>query len=220
MRPQVWLRSDPSLKIASIVLAVFVWLYVRTEHRPVQAVSVPLQVQGLPSGLSIAGKTLDHVTVRVRGTPGELREVDPDRFRAVVALDDAQPGEHSVPLPPEVVRAPLGLEVISVDPASITFTIERRMSRDVPVIPRFRGEPAPPYAASGYTVSPSHVTVEGPERVVRQVEHAVTDEVDLSGRTGSFEAVVGVQPDRGGVRVLLEGAAVVKVTLLPKEPRP
>jgi YbbR domain-containing protein len=128
-------------------------------------------------------------------------------------LDDAQPGEHVVDLGPDIVHAPLGVEVLSVDPPRLTLSLERRAERKVPVKARFRGRPSPPYETDGYTVIPAQVTVQGPERIVRQVQEAVTEEVDLTGRRGSFEAVVAIQPDRGGVRILDKPVALVKVSL-------
>jgi YbbR domain-containing protein len=208
-----WLRSDPSLKIASVVLAVFVWLYVRSEVRPVQVLSVPLEIEGLPDDLAVAGRTLEHVTVRVRAPEALLRDLSPGRLLAVAHLEDAQPGEHEVILGPDIVHAPMGVEVVSVDPPNLTFTLERRVSREVPVVARFRGEPRPPLRRGSYTVTPSRVTVQGPERIVRQVSQALTEEVDLGGRDRSFDSVVGLQPDRNGVRILDKPVALVKVAL-------
>jgi YbbR domain-containing protein len=213
MTTLAWMRSDPSLKIASVVLAVFVWLYVRSEDKPIQVLSVPLEITGLPDDLALAGRTLEHVAVRVRGPEAVLRDLTPGRVQAQARLLDPQPGEHQLELTPDVVRAPLGVEVLSVDPPQLTLTLERRATRAVPVVARFRGSPAPPLEQAGYTVTPDQVTVQGPERIVRQVRHAVTDEVDLDGRKGTFETVVGLQPDRNGVRILDKAVAVIRVSI-------
>src|SRR5262245_54192793 len=175
-----WLRSDPSLKAASVVLAVFVWMYVRSEEKPVQVLAVPLHLEGLAGDLAPVGRTLEHVTVRVRADQATMRELTPSQLQATVHLEDAQPGEQEMMLGPDIVHAPPGVEVLSVDPSRLTLTIERRSQREVPVIARFRGQPPPPFERGGYTVSPSKVVVQGPERIVRQVEEAVTEEVDLS----------------------------------------
>ncbi|MGH9867358.1 MAG: CdaR family protein [Candidatus Polarisedimenticolia bacterium] len=208
-----WMRSDPSLKVASVVLAVFVWMYVRSEDKPVQVLAVPLRMEGLPDDLAPVGRTLEHVTVRVRADEATLRELTPSRLQATVNLEDAQPGEQEVILGPEIVHAPAGVEVLSLDPSRLTLTIERRSQREVPVVVRFRGQPPPPLERGGYTVTPSKVVVQGPERIVRQVEEAVTEEVDLSGRRESFESIVAIQPDRGGVRILDKPVALVQVSL-------
>ena len=208
-----WMRSDPSLKIASVVLAVFVWMYVRSEEKPVQVLAVPLRMEGLPDDMAPVGRTLEHVTVRVRADEATMRELTPSRLQATVHLEEAQPGEQEVILGTDIVRAPPGVEVLSVDPSRLTLSIERRLQREVPVTARFRGKPQAPFERGGYTVTPSKVIVQGPERIVRQVEEAVTEEVDLSGRRESFESVVALQPDRGGVYILDKPVALVKVSL-------
>jgi YbbR domain-containing protein len=213
MRTFAWLRSDPSLKIASLVLAIFVWMYVRSEEKPIQVVSVPLELSGLPDDLALSGRTLEHVTVRVRAREATLRNLTPEGLRAAVHLQDAQPGELHLDLTPSIVHAPLGVEVLSVDPPQLTVMLERRTTRVVPVVARFRGSPEPPLEQAGYTIVPNQVTVQGPERVVRQVRQAVTDEVDLTGRKSGFESVVAIQPDRTGARIVDKAVAVVKVQL-------
>ncbi|HET9481529.1 MAG TPA: CdaR family protein [Candidatus Polarisedimenticolia bacterium] len=208
-----WLRSEPSLKLASLVLAIFLWMYVRSEDRPVQVFSVPLTTEGLAATLDLAGEPPDSVAVRVRAHDATLKSLTPGRFRARASLQGAGPGETTVPLTVDSVRAPAGVEVLSVEPESVTFSIEQRISREVPIVARFKGRPAPGFEQDGYTLSPDMVIVEGPESTVRQVRQAVTEEVDLSGRVQGFEILVSLVPDRGGVRMLADDTATLRVNI-------
>jgi len=207
------LRSEPSLKIASIILAVFVWMYMRSETRPEQIFSVPIEYEGLPEDLALSGDYPDSVVVRVRAPDPTLKTIGPSSFRARLRLTGARPGEMEIPMTPEMVRAPLGIQVLHVEPQVVSLTIERRIRRDVPVVARFKGKTAPGYENNGYTLAPDKVMIEGPESVVRAVREAVTDKVDIDGRRESFETVVGVVPDRGGVRIVSEGAATLRVNI-------
>lgn len=208
-----WMRADPSLKITSLVLAVFLWMYVRTEEKPVQVISVPLEYQALPDHLAIGSDALDSVEVRVRAPETTIRHLSPRRFQARLSLEGAAPGEVTIPLSADNVRSPAGVEVLEVSPPSVTLRLERRLTREVPLVARFKGRPAPGYEQDGYTLVPDKVIVEGPEGIVRQVRQGVTDEVDLSGRSASFETVVGLAPDRGGVRILKDSGAVLRVSI-------
>jgi len=207
------LRSEPSLKIASLILAVFVWMYMRSETRPAEIFTVPIEYEGLSEDLSISGDYPDSVVVRVRAPDPTLKAISASSFRARVRLTGARPGEMEIPMTPGMVRAPLGIEVIRVEPQVLSLTIERRIRRDVPVVARFTGKPAHGYENNGYTLTPDKVMIEGPESVVRAVREAVTDKVDIGGRQESFETVVGVVPDRGGVRIVNEGAATLRVNI-------
>jgi len=208
-----WLRSDPSLKLASLVLALFFWVYVRSEEKPIQLFSVPLEVDGVGRDLALAGDVLDSVAVRVRAPDTTLKNLTSSRFHARVKLDGMTAGEYTLPLTPDNVRAPLGVEVLRVDPAQVTLRLDRRITREVPVVARIKGRPAPGFESDGYTLAPDKVTVEGPEGVVRKVREAVTEEVDISGLNRSFETVVGVAPDRGGARLDGESRALLRVNI-------
>lgn len=208
-----WLRSEPSLKIASVVLALFVWMYVRSEEKPVQGFSVPLELDGLPAHLSLVGETPDSVYVRVRATESVLRNLSPGRIHARLKLDGAKPGELSLPVTPGDVRVPRNVEVLRVDPQRITLRAEPRVTREVPVVARLKGQPAAGFEHDGYVLTPDRVTIEGPEGFVAQVREAVTDEVDLGNRRESFEIRVGIVPERGGVRLAGQTEARLRVNI-------
>lgn len=208
-----WMRNEVPLKAASLVLAFFIWAYLRTEVNPMQAFLVPLEYVGLPEDLALSGDLLDSVAVRVRGPAATLQNLTPSRFDARIRLNSTVPGEMTIPLTRDAIRAPIGVEVVRVDPQSLTLQVERRIRREVPVVARFSGEPASGYEYDGYTLVPDRVTVEGPESLVSKVQEAVTEEVDMSGRVGSFEAVVGVVPDRGGVRLVDRPTATLRVSI-------
>ncbi len=211
-----WIRSDIPLKIASLVLAVFVWMYVRTEANPLQIFSVPLELENLPDDVAVVGEVLDSVAVRVRAPDRTLRGLTPGRFRARIPLDGARPGSLSIALTREIVSAPLGVEVVRVDPSSLQLQLERRVTQEVPVVARLTGEPSRGFEYDGYTVSPDRVTVEGPESVTMQVREAVAESISMEGRSESFETVVGIVPDRSEARVIGEGTAVVRVNIAPQ----
>lgn len=206
-----WFRSNLSLKIASIVLALFLWMYVRTEEQPVQVFLVPLEFEGLPPDLALTGETLDSIAVRARAPASALRNLSPERFRATVVLTKAAPGSLDVAISPSSVRAPMGVEILGVDPQSVSLEIERRIQREVPVTARFRGDLETGFELDGYTLNPDTVPVEGPEGIVSQVREAVTEEVDLDGRNRSFETTVSLVPDHGGVRIPGGGTAMLRV---------
>ncbi len=210
------MRSDASLKLASLVLAIFVWAYVRSEAKPLQIFSVPLEIEGLPPDVAVAGDVLDSVAVRVRAPDTTLRNLTPGRFRALVKLNNVRQGEVTIPLGNEIIRAPLGVEVVRVDPRLLTLSIESRVAREVPVVARITGEPAEGFEYDGYTLSPDVVTVEGPQSVMDQVTQAIADQVSIEGRSKGFEAVVRLAPDRSGARVSGNSNAVLSVNIRPQ----
>lgn len=207
------LRENLPLKAAALILAVFLWLYVRGEERPVQLISLPLELEGLPADLAIVGDRLESIAVRVRAPEATLRALSPGRFRAHVNLGGARTGEVSLPLARENVRAPIGVEVVQVDPSFLTLRFERRSRREVPLVARLKGAPAAGLEARGYTLVPDHVAIEGPESLVAAVEEVLTEEVDLSGVRKDLQQRVRLAPIGGGVRIDGAGTAALTVAI-------
>lgn len=210
-----WMRSDPSLRIASLILAVLIWMYVRGEEKPVQVFSVPLEIEGIPGNLAIGGETPDIIAVRVRAPEATLKNLSPGRFQARIRLSDAKPGDLTIPLASSDVRAPIGVEVLQVEPRNVTLRLERRMTREVPIGVRVKGNAAAGFEYAGYTVAPEKVRVEGPEGAVSQVREALAEEVDITGRSLNFEMPVSLTPDKGNVRILEGTGVVVRVAIRP-----
>jgi len=208
-----WMRGDVPLKIASVVLAVFLWMYLNSEAQTVQAFQVPLELADLPPGLSLVGDIPDSVLVRVRASDATFQNLSPGRFHARVRLSGARPGSLSVPLTEGIIRAPFGVEVLRIDPDHLELQVEERITREVPVVARIQGQPASGYESRGHTLSPSTATVEGPGSVVREVREVLTEVVDIEGARESIEKVVSLVPDRGGVRVVSDGVSRLELTI-------
>src|SRR5207249_10170283 len=91
-------RENLALKLASLALAIGVWFYVRGQERPVQIVSVPLEVRNLPVGLALAGDVIDSVTVRLKAPEVILDTMSPEKISARLDLSNLEPGDHLVRL--------------------------------------------------------------------------------------------------------------------------
>ena len=213
MRKRIWMRNNFSLKVASLVLASFVWMYVRGEEKPFQVFSVPLELEGLPKDVALAGDPPDSVAVRVRAPDTTLRNLSPGRIRARVHLEGVRPGDLTIPLTPDIIRAPMGVEVVHVDPRTLSLKVERRVSKLVPVVLRITGQPAPGFEYAGYTADPDKVTVEAPEGIAGSLSEALTDEVAIGGRTESFDSSVNVMPGRAGARIAGQSTVNLRVNI-------
>jgi len=224
-------RENLALKLASLALAIGVWFYVRGEERPVQVVSVPLEIRNLPEGLALAGDVIDSVSVRVKAPEVVLDTMSPEKISARLDLSNLEPGDHLVRLRPEEVRIPLGASVVKVTPEYVALRLEKKMTRELPVTPRVIGEPADGFVLSGASVQPDHVRVEGVESAVRLAREVLTDVVRIDGRTSSMQVMVTLFPDRLGVHVITEGPTMLTAAIAaphdkdlapvpPERPRP
>ena len=206
-----------ALKFLAISLAVLLWFTVSGEPTIVErGLRIPLEFQNIPDGLEIVGDTPDTVDVRVRGSSAILSRLEPGEVVAVLDLQTARPGSRLFDLVTEQVRAPFGVDVAQVAPATIPLDLERSgPPREVPVVPAVEGEPAPGYVVGEVSSEPATVLVVGPESRLQQLTEAMTEPVVVAGATAPVTAEVTVGVPDLALRLSVPRRAVVTVDVVP-----
>lgn len=203
------------LKILSILLATVLWLTVAGEHVVERGLRVPIEFRNVPQALEIVGNTPDTVNVRVRGSSAVLSRLQPGDIVAVLDLSNARAGSRIFGIRTDEVRAPFGVEVSQVVPATIPMELENSLQRRVPVVPSVDGDPAPGFVIGHESAEPSTVDIVGPESHVRQVSEARTEPVDVSGARSRVRDVVNIGVSDTSVRLVEPQSATVIVDVLP-----
>ena len=206
-----------ALKFLAISLAVLLWFTVSGEPTIVErGLRIPLEFQNIPDGLEIVGDTPDTIDVRVRGSSAILSRLEPGEVVAVLDLQTARPGSRLFDLVTEQVRAPFGVDVAQVAPATIALDLERSgPPREVPVVPAVEGEPAPGYVVGEVSSEPATVLVVGPESRLQQLTEAMTEPVVVAGATAPVTAEVTVGVPDLALRLSVPRRAVVTVDVVP-----
>jgi YbbR domain-containing protein len=205
------------LKITALGLGALLWFAVAGQQVERTVSRVPVLYRNVPLGLQITGDLTEAVTVHVRGTENQISRLQTDEVGAVVDLGDAQAGQRSTfPLRTDQIAVPAGVEVIWVEPAEVTLTLEPAGTANFPVKPAVDGQPAPGFIMSGVQVDPPTVALAGPESRLRTATAATTDPVSVSGATGPITAVVAISPMDPELRLREPRDARVTVTIVPE----
>ena len=114
------------LKLASLVFALGLWLFVATEERADAVFTVPLELVDRPANLEVTSLTVETLLVRVEGRRSRLRQVHEDDFRAEVSLKDARPGRFVARVQSENVSAPSGVRILRVTPTEVRAVLGER----------------------------------------------------------------------------------------------
>ena len=199
------------LKIMSIALAALLWLVVAGEQIVERALRIPLEFTNMPAQLEPVGDPPESVDVRVRGSSGRLSRVAAGELVAVVNLQAARPGQRLFHLSASDVRAPFGVEVLQVIPATLYMAFEPSLTKTVPVLPEVEGEPAPGYEIAVRTAEPATVEIIGPRTAVAALTAAITEPVSVAGESQAVVRTVSVGVSDPTVR--LKSADVVRVTV-------
>jgi YbbR domain-containing protein len=213
------LRENLHLRIFALLVAIIAWMVVRSEEERVKDFAVPVDYVGISAALEISGRTVDTVAVRLRGPEPILRSITADRLGASIDLSRATLGEQHIHLTPDLFKVPGGAEMERVEPDLVTVKIEKRASREVPVVAEFSGRPPSGYRKSGHTIRPSVVTIVGPASEVSGVSRVLTGTIVLEGEVKDLDLELRPIPDAPAgshVRILSPQEPVrVHVTIEP-----
>lgn len=211
----IWPFRHFGLKVLSLGLALLLWMSVAGEEIVERGLRVPLELQQFPSGLELQGEPPAAVDVRVRGASAALSRVGAGDVYAVLDLHGASPGRRLFHLTPEQVRAPFGVDVVQINPATVALAFERSASKQVKVTPSIDGVPAPGYVLGMVSVDPSAVDVVGPESAVKRVEDAFTEPVTVTGARDRVREIVTLGLFDPSLRLKGARTATVTVQVLP-----
>jgi len=192
-----WVTTNAGLKIVAILLAVVTWFFVQgitSDKRIIEV--VPLEIVPRPGQL-LLHQSASTVSVVIRGTLDDLRQVQRADFAARIDLTAVKdPGRHTVALGPDIIRHPPRVQVVQVVPPSVTVQTDESLERTVPVKPVLTGEVPPGYIIERTNLVPAQVQVRGPRSLVIGMTEIETLPIDLTGRRISFrERVQLALPD-------------------------
>lgn len=208
------------VKLLAILLAAIMWTLVTSQRRErifERSFDIPITLVGVPRDLVITNAIDDSVSVRLRGPLSVLRSLTTQNLEATLDLSTAREGRIDVFIRPQAVSVPSEIEVVSIDPAKITFRFEPRRQKIVPVRPFLVGAPPAGFAIVSETTTPSEALITGPASLIRDVSEVTTERVIVTGRTETFRAPVALVSDHALVRIVepMSAQVVVDIARLP-----
>ena len=207
------LLDNLGLKLFALVLAVATWFFVtaaRREQIIERSYDVPITIVGLPSNLMITTPVQEAVSIRVRG---RLSTLSSQNLEATINLSNIRAGDLTAVIRPQNLNLPEQTEVLSIVPAKLSFRLEERRQRGVPIRPFLVGDPPAPVELLDVQIEPTHALVSGPTSMIRDFTETSTERILLTGRTAPFTVTVGVVSDRSLIRVVEPVNARVTITL-------
>ncbi|NOH03904.1 MAG: hypothetical protein HND47_19030 [Chloroflexi bacterium] len=205
-----WIANNYRTFLLAFALAVAVWISAVTSADPDETRTlpspVPVQIIGQASNLVLSSEipTEVEVTLRAPRSVWSLIETDPGLVRAILDLSSMSSGEHVVELQIQVDPRPV--QIVSVSPRTITFTLEPLMTKSFDVDLSISGEAAVGYQVGEASLEPVEVVVAGAQSQVQKVTRARIS-VDLNGIRENFDQTLKVEvlDDKGQI---VEGVTV------------
>jgi YbbR domain-containing protein len=130
-------------------------------------------------------------------------------------LRSARAGQRLFHLDGEDVRTPFGVDVVQVNPSTVSMTFEPSGSKIVPVVPTVEGDPTDGFVVGTVTAEPSTVEVLGPNSVLSKLTQAITEPVTVTDASAPVTETVNIGVADAAVRLRQPQTARVAVTIGP-----
>jgi YbbR domain-containing protein len=211
----------PALLLLSLVAAFVLWNSVareRREHISVRGVRASLTLVNIPRELVITSSVPETVSVQLRGPLSRALDAR-SPVEVLLDLSSARPGMQTFPIEDRDIQVPPEVEVVSVEPAEITFELERLETAVLPIRPLLDGSPAPGFVVGQVRVAPAQVTVQGPGSLLAALDSVETTPVLVEGATTEVDLAVQARLPHPLLRTVTAVPLLVVVEIVP-EPQP
>ena len=191
-----WISENYRTFLWALALAIAVWVAAVTSADPDETrtlpSAVPIQIKGQDPSLVINSNfpTSVEMTLRAPRSVWELIEADPQTVQAILDLSGLSSGEHSLDLQIQIDARPV--QIVSVTPRMITFTLEAISKKTLSVELSLSGEAAAGYQVGDATLEPAEIVIAGAQPQVQKVAQANIS-INVSGIREDFDQVLPVE---------------------------
>ena len=199
-------------KLASLLLAVLVWLAFSSTPDVVTNYTAPIVYRNLAPDWMVTGNSPENVHLELRGPPGRLTVASLAETVVLFDLANVKTTEdRTFTISGSNLNLPPGVTFLRAVPSQLRLRLTRLAAKEVPVEVQFSGSLPAGYRLAGQSVSPDRLSIAGSETRVLTVTQVQTDPIDLRNLTQSGEYRVDAFVDDPQVR--FESPPVVIVHL-------
>ena len=139
------LKRNRLLKLLSLLLAIALWFAVSGEERTETSLNMGLEMVNLDHSLMVTSEVPPAIQVRVVGSRSMVNHLSQSRLTQTMDLGGYKSGRHTFSLGPNSFSLPRGVQVVRIQPNSITLTLADTLTRTLPVKPVMENHPAEGY---------------------------------------------------------------------------
>jgi YbbR domain-containing protein len=207
------ITRDWHIKLLSLALASFLWMYVRSLQEEERTYHLPLVLQNAHPEYIVSSDVPDTVKVVFKGMEENLSRLDEREMHAYVDLNRStrETLKRVVKLGDNDI--PRGITVREIAPRWLDLTQEKAGTREVVITPVIGGEPPYGFSLQNVSVDPKEVVIRGPLSLISAVESVFTEEIDVSEMRESTVVRADLETGRKTVQVVDREAVDVQITI-------
>ncbi|MEC9493096.1 CdaR family protein [Flexistipes sp.] len=190
------LLNNIFLKILSVLLAISLWLIVATSDYDQVQFNVPVKLINVPDKkVAVTDESLINVTLN--GPRLVLNSLSYNDVSVEVNVRNFSAYQTDYRIKPSDVKVPSSVNVVRIQPAEITVTIDKIVHKNIEVTPAFIGEPAEGFKVGSLQITPSEVEVTGAASTLNDIDYIETLPINLSGKSEKMSYSVGLKKFSG-----------------------
>ncbi|MBU4225019.1 MAG: hypothetical protein KKC71_04280 [Chloroflexi bacterium] len=199
-----WLTKNLRTVVLAFALALAVWISAVTAADPDETRllpnSVPIEFISQDPGLIIKGQVPRQVQITLRAPRSvwDKLTTEKDAIHALVDLSGLEAGTHRLDVQVQINARPVRL--ISFSPEKLDLTLEKLVTRSLPLELTLTGEPAIGYQAGDPILNPAEVIISGAQSLMNQVAH-LSLSLDLSDSRQDIQTTLPIKAldDKGNL---------------------
>lgn len=211
MKKNLW------LKMASVIFAVAMWLFVISRGQTEISLQVPISYQNVPEMMKVVGKDTRSVVLDFKGHERFINDLRPGDISVEVDLASLKQGRNEFRIEPDNITLPVHLTVINVIPSTVVVEAEEMITKNVPVEAFVRGTPGDGYAVRNIVVVPAEIILKGTAKELRYVREIKTEPMDISAATDTVVKETRIVSPQGGISTDVDKVTVQAVIVKEKK---
>ena len=175
-RPKNWV-----LKLVSLFFALFLWYFVVGEDKVDMNVTFPVEIVNLPRDLIISNQFKKQVEVTISGQRSLIRGMTEQHISRSIDLSKAKPGTVVIQNNIDSISLPRGLNILRVQPPTLTLLLDRLIQKELPIRPILEGEVHKDFRLDSATVEPQTLEISGPQAILDKEQELQTVPINING---------------------------------------
>lgn len=223
-------KSDITLRVFALVIAIVLWSYVMSEVNPEETrdykINVTFDNQRTldREALRVMDPNEVTVSVKVTGTRRDMANFSSQSIKANVDLNGYGEGQRKVPINVRLDQAS-NIKITSYEPKEVLFTFDKLIEEEKTVIIKHTGKLDPGYILGNLETESQTVLLKGPRSWVNEVSEVVAT-VNLDGRksSGNIPAPIklvnsqgndvrGVEKEPGSINIAVQILRTINIPI-------
>lgn len=202
-------RTNLVPKLVSIILAVILWAYISNTHSGDIKFNIPVDFKNIDDSLIVSRVSQKTAAVKLSGRKDDLRNIHARDIILFVDLSKVKIGEYS-DYHIEFTKNNIPDKInINIQPDEIKVLVERKISKNIKIIPKFSGNPEKGFHAGKVKLFPETVTLIGPPSRLNAIESVYTKDISLEGIKDDVQKKIDIQkPALEGIEYSIENVNV------------